>query len=85
MIEQLEVHVPITRLGEHHQIEQHHRVVLQILGSSPLSVFQTAMGTDLQIRQGNLGPYGDQTAELRSGMEFECQADHWSVLHQKAV
>ena len=78
--------------SSHHQIEQryytHHQVALQVSGSSPPSVVQTVMWMELQLRQGNFGPFSDLTAKLRARMEFEEAKKiiiRWNILHQEAV
>ena len=56
-------------------LEEHcyniHHVVLQPLCCAPLSVFQTIMGMELQLRQANFESFSIGHVSLRTGMEYE--------------
>ena len=60
---------PKTRsMLEEHYYAIHH-VVLQPFCCAPPSVFQTIMGKDLGLRQGNFGSYSTDRISLREGMK----------------
>ena len=62
---------PKTRsMLEEHYYEIHH-VVLQPSCCAPPSVFQTIMGKELRLRQGNIGSYSTGRAFLRDKMTYD--------------
>ena len=62
---------PKTRsMLEEHYFEIHH-VVLQPSCCAPLSVFQTVMGKELLLRQGNFGSYSTDRVFLRDRMRYD--------------
>ena len=64
----LKFYVP-KGIEDHYLAE--HCVVLQVSCCPPLSVFQTIMRMELQLRQSNFGPHSAHYAELKHGTIFE--------------
>ena len=56
-------------------LEEHyytiHHVVLQPSCCAPPSVFQTIMGKELRLRQGNFGSYSTDRVFLREGLRHD--------------
>ena len=80
---------PKTRsMLEEHYYAIHH-VVLQPSCCAPPSVFQTIMGKELRLRQGNFGSYSTDRAFLREGMRNDDARDilgaTCTVLEDKSV